>query len=222
MPAYNGLALTYLTLAQRGTNRAASLAMGLRVCREAVAPGAHPPHAPTQNTLGLIQWQLGDVGAAIAAFEEAVKVDPSALEPRLNLGAAANAIRDFGRAEVAYRRAVTLAPNDYGAHLGLALALRGRNTPNAEANAHAELDRCKALDPKRPDAFYNDGIVFLELDAKTGTGKEKTITALRAAQLSLRKFTELAKGKPEYDAHVKRAAERIKDADDAIVFLNAT
>ena len=126
-----------------------------------------------------------------------------------------------------------MRPNDYDAHLGLALAIRGPIT-GAEANydqlvaaAQAELDAAKKIDPNRPDAYYNEGILTQEFKAKAGGPKEKTIASLKEAKSIFQTFLEKASGKPEYDGVVKRVKGdgskkdlgRLGDIDDTIAFL---
>ena len=85
----------------------------------------------------------------------------------VNLG-----FRGFDQAQEAFKKALAMRPNDYDAHLGLALALRGPITGSetdydARVSAvQAELDAAKKIDPNRPDAFYNEGILTMEFKAK--------------------------------------------------------
>ena len=100
-----------------------------------------------------------------------------------------------------------MRPNDYDAHLGLALAIRGPIT-GAEgdydakiAAVQAELDAAKKIDPNRPDAYYNEGIFTQEFKAKSGGAKEKTIATLEEAKKIRRGIDHalLAVIKPELD-----------------------
>jgi hypothetical protein len=124
-------------------------------------------------------------------------------------------------------------PNDYDAHLGMALAIRGPIT-GAEGNydqlvaaAQSELDAAKKIDPNRADAYYNEGILTQEFKAKSGGAKEKTISELEKAKAIFQTFLDKAAGKPEYDGAVKRVKGdgskkdlgRIGDIDDTIAFL---
>ena len=151
----------------------------------------------------------------------------------MNYAAVNLGFRGFSEAEKAYKNALAMRPNDYDAHLGLALALRGPIT-GAEgdydakmAAIQAELDAAKKIDPNRPDAYYNEGIFTQEFKAKSGGAKEKTIATLEDAKKIFQTFLEKANGKPEYDGAVKRVkgdgtpkdAGRIGDIDDTIAFL---
>ncbi|MEO8800484.1 MAG: hypothetical protein ABI551_21505, partial [Polyangiaceae bacterium] len=147
-------------------------------------------------------------------------------EANMNYAAVNLSFRGFEQAQGAYDKALAIAghSNDYDAHLGRALALRGLiNDSNYDAQVsavQAELDSCKKIDATRPDAFYNEGILTQEYKAKSGGSKDKTIAALTSAKSIFQSFIDKANGKPEYDGAVKRAKERMQDIDDTIQFLN--
>lgn len=234
MPAFNQLALYYFQLAKKRAGAvkgkgkrqmATNAAMGKRadvqqlelaalVCSQAIRK--NPSYAPIHNTAGLIQNELGLVNSAVGEFATAAKLDPRLFEAQMNFAAVNLSFRGFEQAEGAYRNALTMRPNDYDAHLGLALALRGRiddsNYDKQVAAVQAELDAAKKIDPNRADAYYNEGILTQEYKAK-GLEQAKQIATLEQAQSILRTFTEKASGKPEYDGAVKRSKERIEDMD---------
>ena len=141
----------------------------------------------------------------------------------MNYAAVNLSFRGFEQAQGAYKKALEMHPNDYDAHLGLALALRGQindsNYDTQVAAVQAELDTCKKLDPNRPDVFYNEGILTQEYKAKSGGDKDKTIASLTQAKTIFQSFVDKAQGKDEYNGAVKRATERMKDIDDTIAFL---
>jgi tetratricopeptide (TPR) repeat protein len=252
MPAFNQLALYYFSQAKkragaikssqkggRGRQIATNAAMGKRadvqqlelaalVCSQAIRK--NPNYAPIHNTAGLIQNELGQVNSAVGEFAQAAKLDPKFFEAQMNYAAVNLSFRGFEQAQGAYKKALEMRPNDYDAHLGLALALRGLiNDSNYDAQVAAvqsELDACKKLDAARPDAYYNEGILTQEYKAKAGGGKDKTIAALQAAKAIYQSFLDKAEGKPEYDGAVKRTKGngakdlgRMGDIDDTITFL---
>jgi tetratricopeptide (TPR) repeat protein len=254
MPAFNQLALYYFQLAKKragavkGTAKSAkgrqvvtNAAIGKRadvqqlelaalVCSQAIRK--NPNYAPIHNTSGLIQNELGQVNGAVAEFANAAKLDPKFFEAQMNFAAVNLGFRGFEQAAGAYKKALAMRPNDYDAHLGMALAIRGPIT-GAETNydqlvsaAQAELDACKKIDGNRPDAYYNEGILTQEFKAKAGGAKEKTISELENAKKIFQTFLEKAAGKPEYDGAVKRVKGnggkdlgRLGDIDDTIAFL---
>jgi tetratricopeptide (TPR) repeat protein len=241
MPAFNQLALYYFKQAKKragavktkkgreiATNAALAkradvqqLELAALVCGQAVRK--NPSYAPIHNTAGLIQNELGQVNGAVAEFANAAKLDPRFFEAQMNYAFVNLSFRGFENAEQALRKAIAMQPNDYDAHLGLALALRGQiNDANFDAQlaaVNAELETCKKLDPARPDAYYNLGILTQEYKAKSGMDKAKTIAALKEAKAIFADFLGKASGKPEYDGAAKRAKERMQDIDDTIQFL---
>ncbi len=245
MPAFNQLALYYFQQAKkraggvkvsakgsRGRSIATNAALAKRadvqqlelaalVCSQAIRK--NPGYAPIHNTAGLIQNELGQVNGAVASFANAAKLNPKFFEAQMNLAAVNLSFRGFEQAERAYRKALEMRPNDYDAHLGLALALRGQitdaNYDQQVGAVQGELDQAKKLDGNRPDAFYNEGILTQEYKAKAGGDKGSTIKKLEESMGIYQTFMDKAQGKAEYAGAVKRAQERVQDAKDTIDFL---
>jgi tetratricopeptide (TPR) repeat protein len=243
MPAFNQLALLYFQVAKkragaiksshRGRSIATNAAIAKRadvqqlelaalVCSQAIRK--NPTYAPIHNTAGLIQNELGQINGAVAEFAQAAKLDPHFFEAQMNYAAVNLSFRGFEQAQGAYQKALEMRPNDYDAHLGLALALRGQindsNYDKEVAAVQGELDACKKIDESRPDVYYNEGILTQEYKAKAGGGKDATTIALNQAKGIFQKFVDRASGKPEYDGAVKRSKERMQDIDDTITFIN--
>ena len=247
MPAFNQLALYYFQQAKKragsvkssqkgnkGRQIATNAAMGKRadvqqlelaalVCSQAVRK--NPTYAPIHNTAGLIQNELGQVNSAVGEFGTATKLDPRFFEAQMNYAAVNLSFRGFEQAQAAYKKALEMRPNDYDAHLGLALALRGLiNDSNYDAQVaavQAELDAAKKVDGNRPDAYFNEGILTQEYKAKAGGDKNKQLAALEQAKGIFKQFLDKASGKAEYEGAVKKASERIKDIEDTETFLKS-
>jgi tetratricopeptide (TPR) repeat protein len=241
MPAFNQLALYYFGSAKKkggsgkkfGRTIATNAALGKRgdvqqlelaalVCSQAVKKNVG--YAPIHNTSGLILNELGQVNTAVKEFQRAAELDPHFFEALMNLAAINLSFRGFDKAEGAYRKALEMHQNDFDAHLGLALALRGQiddsNYDKQVGAVQAEIDACKKLDPARPDSYFNEGILTQEYKAKgAGGAKEKTIGIYQQAKQIFVTFMDKASGKPEYDGAVKKAKERMQDMDDVIKFL---
>jgi tetratricopeptide (TPR) repeat protein len=255
MPAFNQLALYYFKLAKKragavkGSSKSSKgrqlvthasvgkradvqqLELAALVVSQAIRK--NPNYAPIHNTAGLIQNELGQVNGAVAAFATAAKLDPKFFEAQMNYAFVNLGFRGFEQAQGAFRKALEMRPNDYDAHLGMALALRGPITGaeadyDARVNAvQAELDAAKKIDPNRPDAYYNEGILTQEFKAKAGGAKEKTIAELEKAKAIFQTFLDKSAGKAEYDGAVKRVKGdgskkdlgRMGDIDDTIAFL---
>jgi tetratricopeptide (TPR) repeat protein len=143
----------------------------------------------------------------------------------MNLAAINLSFRGFDKAEGAYRKALEMHPNDYDAHLGLALALRGQiedsNYEKQVAAVQSELDACKKIDAARPDAYFNEGILTQEYKAKGAGGTDKAVAVYQQAKQVFETFMEKAGGKSEYDGAVKKTKERVQDIDDTVTFLQA-
>ena len=243
MPAFNQLALYYFQQAKkragavksgkRGRSITTNAAMGKRADVQQLELAAlvgsqairkNPNYAPIHNTAGLIQSELGQINSAVQEFATAAKLDPKFFEAQMNYAAVNLSFRGFEQAQQAYQKALDMRPNDYDAHLGLALALRGQitdvNYDKQVAAVQSELDSCKKSDPARPDAYYNEGILTQEYKAKAGGGDTATINALTQAKTTFQSFIDRAADKPEYAGAVKRSKERMQDIDDTIQFIN--
>jgi tetratricopeptide (TPR) repeat protein len=242
MPAFNQLALYYFGSAKKkaspgrkfgrtiATNAALAkrgdmqqLALAATVCSQATRKNAS--YAPIHNTSGLILNELGQVNTAVKEFQTAAQLDPKFFEAQMNLAAINLSFRGFDKAEGAYRKALEMHPNDYDAHLGLALALRGQiddsNYDRQVAAVQSELDACKKIDAARPDSYFNEGILTQEYKAKGAGGTDKAIAVYQQAKQVFQSFMDKASGKVEYDGAVKKAKERMQDMDDTIAFLQA-
>jgi len=241
MPAFNQLALYYFGSAKKkatvgrrkfgrtiATNAALAkrgdvqqLELAALVCSQAVRKNAN--YAPIRNTSGLILNELGQVNTAVKEFQAAAQLDPHFFEAQMNLAAINLSFRGFDKAEAAYKKALEMHPNDYDAHLGLALALRGQiDDTNYEKQLSAvqgELDTCKKIDAARPDAYFNEGILTQEYKAKGAGGTDKAVVVYQQAKEIFRSFLDKAAGKAEYDGAVKKTKERMQDIDDTITFL---
>jgi tetratricopeptide (TPR) repeat protein len=203
MVALNELSLLYV---QTNHLDAAALVASQAIDR-------HTPYAPIFNTAGLVQSKLGKPSLAASMFQRAIDLNPRLFEAYANLGNLNLSFRGFAKAEEAFRKAVALRPNDYDAHLGLALALRGQITGLVTAAkvaaVRAELATCMKIAPDRPDAYFNDGILAEEFDVKL---ENRLHPALEHAIARFGQFKSRAAGNPAYADAIKRANEGIEDA----------
>lgn len=237
MPAYNELALMHLRRAQSelGKARAPSMALASQVeagrRTQALDMAAlvasqglaqDPSYAPLHNTAGLVAVELGEFHTAIESFERARTLRPSLLEASHNYAALSLMIRSFERAERAYRDVLARAPDDYEAHLGLSLALRGQAKSPADLElidaAERSLHEAIRLAPERPEAYFNRAILTSELRAKV-TDTEASLRMLRRAHCELSRFTARARHDGRYAVALKRAEERRRDMSDVLLFL---
>ncbi|HVY48520.1 MAG TPA: hypothetical protein VHB21_21675 [Minicystis sp.] len=239
MPAFNELAILYLEAAKQGVGRSSSsrvrvsasrekhadtqaLELAALVCSQAIRK--NPKYAPIHNTAGMIQVELGNLNSAVAEFNNARTYDPTFYEAQMNYAAVNMQFRGFEKAKEAYEAALRMRPNDYDAHLGLALALRGLiNDSNFDANvrqASAELEAAKKIAPDRPETYYNEAILTQEYKAKAGgpAGEQE----LNNAKNLFGQFISKAGSATEYQDAVKRSRDRMSEIDQIIKFNHET
>jgi tetratricopeptide (TPR) repeat protein len=235
MPAFNQLAILYLEAAKQKAGRNArqrtatnaskvkkvdtqALELAALVCSQAIRK--NPKYAPIHNTAGMIQVELSNLNSAVVEFNTARQLDPSFYEAQMNFAAVNLSFRGFAQAEEAYRAALRMRPNDYDAHLGLALALRGQisdaNFDKLVKEASGELDAAKKLAPERAETYYNDAILTQEYKAKSG-GKQAEAELANAKGL-FGQFIQKAGGAAEYADAVKRSKERMTEIDQIMEF----
>src|SRR6185312_1644386 len=163
----------------------------------------------------------GNLNGAVQEFNSARTIDPSFYEAQMNYAAVNLSFRGFQQAEGAYRKAIEIRPNDYDAHLGLALALRGgTDDSNFDKNvteASAELAKAKTIAPDRPETYYNEAILTQEYKAKSGGGKSNEPELLNAKKL-FADFISKAGGAAEFADAVKRSKDRMSEIDQIIEF----
>jgi tetratricopeptide (TPR) repeat protein len=236
MPAFNELALYYLEAAKQKAGRQSTRRVAIGAAKkekkvdtqaldlaELVTTQAirkNPNYAPIYNTAGMIKVELGNLNTAVQAFNTARKLDPTFFEAQMNFAAVNLQFRGFEQAEEAYRAALKMRPNDYDAHLGLALALRGEtNDANFDKTvpaAAAELEAAKKIAPDRPEAYYNDAILTQEYKAKSGAGSNEA--KLNEAKALFDQFIKKAGPDAAFADAVKRSRERMSEIDQVIAF----
>ena len=235
MPAFNQLALLYLEAAKQKAGRDSkqkvamnaskqkkvdtqALELAALVCSQAIRK--NPKYAPVHNTAGMIQVELANLNGAVQEFNTARQLDPTFYEAQMNFAAVNLQFRGFAQAEEAYRAALKMKPNDYDAHLGLALALRGQiddsNFDKLVKDASSELDAAKKVAPERAETYYNEAILTQEYKSKSG-GKSSEPELLNAKGL-FGQFIQKAGAAPEFADAVKRSKDRMSEIDQIIEF----
>jgi tetratricopeptide (TPR) repeat protein len=112
------------------------------------AAAVEPDNAHAQASLGRWRAVNGKMTEAVAALEAAIRLDPKAVRPRVDLGDIYLASgRDVDRAIKLYREAIAADDKHAGAHyaLGVALTRKGDAT-----GARTEFQRAAALSPGNP------------------------------------------------------------------------
>jgi lipoprotein NlpI len=231
MPAFNQLAVYYLETAKqsagvktstytRGAGQAGKAdtqALELAALVTSQAIQKNPKYAAIHNTAGLIEVELENLSSAVQSFDRARRLDPNFFEAQMNYAAVNLKFRGFEQSEQAYRQALKIRPNDYDAHLGLALALRGQielGTPNFQqmiAAADAEIQKAKKIDANRPEAWFNEAILTQEFKSKAG-GKEAEAGLLKAKEL-YQAFVQKAGGDARFADAVKDVTAKPTKSD---------
>jgi tetratricopeptide (TPR) repeat protein len=235
MPAFNQLAILYLETAKQAAGRdtkskvraggskekkvdTQALELAALVCSQAIKK--NPKYASIHNTAGMIQVELGNLNGAVSEFNTARTLDPGFYEAQMNYAAVNLSFRGFQQAEGAYRKALEIRANDYDAHLGLALALRGSiDDSTFDKNvreASDELGKAKQLAPDRPETYYNEAILTQEYKAKSGKGSNEA--ELLNAKKLFGDFVAKAGGAPEFADAIKRSRDRMTEIDQIIEF----
>lgn len=111
-------------------------------------------------TRGLLARQSGKRSEALAAFEEAVKANPTSASAALELGAELESLGQSARAEEVYAKAAAAAPDDAATHakLGAVFAERGMNE-----RAATELETAVRLNPRDAASQKRLGYVYVAL-----------------------------------------------------------
>jgi len=187
------------------------LELAMAICVQTIRE--EPTYAPIRNTAGLLAYELRDTVAAIGHFESAADLDTESLDARANLAAALLSTGQFEAAERSYDRALGLRSDDYEAYLGRALARRGQitasNFGSQVESVESDLERCKELDPERPDAYYDDA-VFNEHFKAPGVPHNRTMSVLRRARSLFDTFLAKAGARPQYATEVRLAKQRVR------------
>jgi len=187
------------------------LELAMAICVQTIRE--EPTFAPIRNTAGLLAFELRDIRAAVDHFAVAAALDPAYLEAQANLAATLLSTGQFEAAERSYDRALSLRSDDYEAYLGRALARRGQitasNFGSQVESVESDLERCKELDPDRPDAYYDDAI-FNEHFKAPGVPRDRTMSVLRRARSLFDTFLAKAGERPQYATEVRLAKQRVR------------
>ena len=194
LSAFNQMALLHYDRGRRG--KPAELDLAEVVCRQAQMLDAS--YAPIYNTWGLIKVYKGDVISALRYFQKAITLDPDLFEAQMNFGEVTISFRGYEDGRKAFARAVELRPNDYDAIIGLGTSLRGLGR---FAEAETQYERAKQLDGRRPEAFFNLGVLYQ--DYMSGS-----VPDLRKAKGYFTEFLKRAGGRPEFRSSVQDVNSR--------------
>lgn len=109
------------------------------------------------------ELEYDDPAAAEDAYRQALEIDPTMVDARLNLG---RLLHEAGRtveAEGHYRTALETRPDDSTALFNLGVALQDLHRPAEAAEVY---EKALEIDPALADAHYNLAVVYEEMGRK--------------------------------------------------------
>ena len=194
--------LFYLGTAELQSGNAARAADQLhRSARQVANP-------TTFNNLGLALRRLGHNDRALAAFEQALRLDPSYADAHFNKGIALQSLRDFEGALLSYERAIQCRPAFGNAYSNRGVVLKELRRLD---EALSSCDRAVALVPDSAEALTNKGNVLIGL----GRPADALQCYERAIQLQPGN-AEAYNNRGGALADLRRLAEALQDYDRAI------
>ena len=119
------------------------------------------PSAEAFNTVGALWAQDRKYDCAIAAFDAALRLDPTVWDARYNKGLALVSVQNYEQAVKELHQAVKEKPGSFAAHNALGRALRSLGQP---AEATDEFKKALGLNPRFVDASLN--LADIALDQK--------------------------------------------------------
>jgi Tfp pilus assembly protein PilF len=194
---------------KEGDDDAGVKAVDVREAGTGVTPEMKKQLAVVHNTLGLVELKKKNISPAIKQFKDAVALDGTLAEARLNLAALSLNNRDYGTAEENFREALKMQPKNYEAAIGLGVALRGNKKID---DAESQYLAAQKLDSSNPSSYYNLGLLYQDY-------RDGQKPSLHKAQDYYRQFLSHVGGGTSES--IKRDAEkRIKDIDEIYVALD--
>jgi tetratricopeptide (TPR) repeat protein len=165
--------------------------------------------APLWNARGLLQLLRDNIGRALSMFERAVQINPQFVEARMNVGNIVLGFRKYDVAKEQFEAVLAMQPKNYDAILGKGIALRGLGDLKA---AEATYTVASQLDSRKPEAYFNLGLLYKDFYASQATDEGGAIGAFKKAREYFNQY--VAKGVSKKAA--SEAQEHIEDCDKAV------
>ena len=124
------------------------------------AAASPTPSASEHMALGLDYRDQGQLDEAVAAFKEAIELEPNFVEAHYNLGLTYADQEEYELALAEQQEAIDLAPDLAEAHNGLGMAYYGLGQVD---EAIAAYQQAVELDPDLSDAHFNLGHAYSDL-----------------------------------------------------------
>jgi lipoprotein NlpI len=142
-----------------------------------------PPISPAQEAArqasafvsdGILKYQHGDYAGAIAAYNQALTINPTSTEAFFNRGISKAAQDDLDGAIADYSQALQAPPSD--PNLGAAYYYRGlaRHSKADLDGAISDYNNAVRIDPKNALAFFNRGLIRMQKDDIDGAIVDST------------------------------------------------
>jgi tetratricopeptide (TPR) repeat protein len=166
---------------------------------------ARPDQWTSQYNLGNYQLSRGELKNAVASYEAALKLDPQAIMPMVNISIAYAQMRENGKAEESLQKALKLAPDNAAANFNMGLLKAERNDLKT---AEKYLEKAFKTDPQMAQAAYNLCII---------TAKDRISDAV----IWCRKASDLRPQEPKYAYTLAFYLNQKGDRDGAVSILKA-
>lgn len=202
--AYTLYGLVFMEGAEKNRNR---LDMAKLLLEE--GEKRNPKYAPLQHALGLLAMKKNNLTDALTRFTNAVELDGSLAEARINVGLITLGFRRYDTAKDQFTKVLEKDPKNYDAMIGLGIAQRGLNDLAA---AEATYKKAKDLDPQRGEAYYNLGVLYKDFKAS----KEADLKASKATYQTARQYFVDFGSKSGLPEDKEEAKQNIADCDKVI------
>lgn len=162
------------------------------------------------NAYGLYYLHRDNVGTALSNFEQAVQLDPTFTEARMNVGNITLGFRKYDTARAQFEAVLEQEPNNYDAIIGLGVAQRGAGDLDG---AEASYNKAASIDGKRADAHFNLGVLYKDFKANQASDLKQSQNLYREAKKHFQQFLS----KPGIAGQQKQEAENnIQDIDKIV------
>ncbi|NTW60208.1 MAG: tetratricopeptide repeat protein [Nitrospirae bacterium] len=166
---------------------------------------ARPDQWTSHYNMGNYQLNRGEAKKAVASYQTAMKLDPQAILPMVNISLAYAQLGEGEKAEKSLQKALKLAPDNAAANFNMGLLKAEKNDPKA---AEKYLKKAFKADPQMAQAAYNLCII---------TAKDR----INEAVTWCRKASDLRPQDPKYAYTLAFYLNQKGEKAEAIRILNA-
>lgn len=170
--------------------------------------------APLYNARGLLRMKRDSQGEALKNFRQAVELDPSFIEARMNVGNITLGFRKYDNAEEQFSKVLELQPKNYEAVIGLGVAQRGLGKLD---EAEASYKRAVKMDSNRGAGHFNLGVLYKDFRANSSNDLKSSKAAYEQARKHFRTFMSKSDASKE---DKQEAKDNISDCDKIIKQLD--